>query len=295
MPSTTAFELYSPTDLEDALRFLHSSSGASVVASGTDLLPRVRKRLVAPTLLLDISSFREDLRYIRQTDGAIRIGALTTITDLLDSPLFEGKLSIVRDAAELFGAPQIRNVGTVGGNICSASSSEDLIPVLMVLDAKLKLISAGGERTVPLQDFVVGKRQTALKPSEILAEVTVVPPSGHSWTAFEKLGRRNMLIIALVSEALSLTMEDDLQTIRSARVALNRVAGKVPALASRTSGFLAGRKATEETIAEAQRVLASELALTGDYRASATYRTEVAQVYLKKLIHRSLRKIEEAN
>ena len=273
---------------------MHSNPGASVVASGTDLIPRMRKRQVTPSLLLDISSFKQDLRYIRQADGAVRIGALTTITDLMDSPLFEGRLSIVREAAELFGAPQIRNVGTVGGNICSASSSEDLIPVLMVLGAKLKLISAGGERTVFLEDFLVGKRRTAMNPSEILAEVSFEPPSGHSWTAYEKLGRRNMLIIALVNEALCLTMEDDLQTIRSARVALNRIAGKVPALASETSSFLAGRKATKETIDEAQKILASELVLTGDYRASADYRKEVAQVYLKRLIQRCLRGIEES-
>lgn len=291
----SSLELYSPPNLADALRYMEEGDGGvTVVASGTDLIPRMRRRQVAPTRLLDISSFKEDLSYIRQSDGRVRVGALTTVADLLESPVFTGGLSVVREAAELFGAPQIRNVATVGGNICSASSSEDLIPVFMALDAGLKLVSSKGERTVPLRDFVLGKRETALKPSEILAEASFDSPKGHGWTAFEKLGRRNMLIIALVNEALSLTMEDDLQTIKSARLALNRVAGKVPAVATRTGDFLSGRKATEETIAGAQNVLASELALSSDYRASAPYRAEIAQAYLKKLIHRCRRRIEES-
>jgi CO/xanthine dehydrogenase FAD-binding subunit len=288
----SSLDLYSPTDLSDALRFIeHEDRSVAVIASGTDLLPRMRKRQVSPSVLLDISSFTEDLRYIRESDGRIRLGALTTVTDLLESSLFDDRLSAIRDAATLFGAPQVRNVATVGGNICSAASSEDLIPVFMVLDADLKLVSAKGDRTIPLRDFIVGKRETTMKPSEILTEVTVSIPEEDGWTAYEKLGRRNMLILAMVNEALSLTLEDDLHTIRSARVALNRVSGRIPALATKTNDFLKGRKATDETIAQAQSVLASELSLTSDFRGSGAYRTEVAQVFLKRLIERCSRMI----
>jgi len=288
----SSLELYSPTDLNDALRFMEQEDrNVAVIASGTDLLPRMRRRQISPSILVDISSFAEDLRYVRESDGTIRLGALTTVTDLLESPIFYGKLSIIREAATLFGAPQVRNVATVGGNICSAASSEDLIPVFIALDAKLKLVSARGERTVLLRDFIVGKRQTTRKASEILAEVSFDPPSGHSWTAYEKLGRRNMLILAMVNEALSLTLEDDLQTIHSARVALNRVSGKIPALAAKTSDFLEGKKVVGQTIAEAQKILASELSLTSDFRGSGEYRTEVAQVYLRRLVDRCVRQI----
>jgi CO/xanthine dehydrogenase FAD-binding subunit len=288
----SSLELYVPTDLGDALRFIEREDrNVAVIASGTDLIPRIRRRKISPSVLLDISSFTEDLRYIRQSEGGIRIGALTTVTDLLDSSMFDGRLSMIREAGALFGAPQVRNVATVGGNICSAASSEDFIPVFMALDARLKLVSARGERTVPLKDFVVGKRETALTHSEILAEVSFVPPDGHSWTAYEKLGRRNMLILAMVNEALSLTLEDDLHTIRSARLALNRVSGKVPALAVKTNEFLAGRMMSEGTVEEAQKVLATELSLSSDFRGSGTYRTEIAQVYLKRLLERCSRQI----
>ena len=290
--SLSSLELRSPTDLGDAVRFLeHADKNVVVIASGTDLLPRMRKKQIAPSVLLDISSFQDDLRYIRQSDGLVRLGALTTLTDVLESPIFKDRLSILHEAAWLFGAPQVRNVATVGGNVCSAASSEDLIPVFMALGAKVKLISAKGERTVPLTDFIVGKRATAMKSSEILAEIHLESPKEQSWTGFEKLGRRNMLILSLVSEALCLSLENDLLTVRSARIALNRVAGRVPALAEKTGDFLTGRKLSEETIAQAQKVLASELALTSDFRGSGSYRTEVALVYLKKLLHRCLGKI----
>jgi len=292
----SALELYSPTDLADALRFIErEGKRAAVIASGTDLLPRMRKRQVAPSILLDISSFTDDLRYIRQMDGVVRLGALTTVTDLLEAPLFHANLSIIREAAELFGAPQVRNVATVGGNVCSAASSEDLISVFMALGASVKLISASGERLLPLKDFIVGKRETALRSSEILSEVSFESPTGHSWTAYEKLGRRNMLIISIVNEALSLTLEDDMRTIRSARFALNRVSGRIPALAVRTNEFLEGRRITEEAIVQAQKVLASELSLTSDFRGSGSYRTEIAQVFLKRLIQRCSRSLGGAS
>jgi len=288
----SSLEFYAPTDLNDALRYIeHGDKNVAVIASGTDLLPRMRKRQASPSVLLDISSFTEDLRYIRQADGVVHLGALTTVTDLLESPIFDGRMSMIREAGTLFGAPQVRNVATIGGNICSAASSEDLIPVFMALDAKVKLMSAKEERTLPLKDFIVGKRQTAMKPTEILSEVSFVPPQGHSWTAYEKLGRRNMLIIAMVNEALSLTLEDDLHTIGSARLALNRVSGKVPGLANETSEFLRGKRVSDATIAHAQKVLASELALTTDFRGSGAYRTEVAQVYLRRLVERCSRRI----
>jgi carbon-monoxide dehydrogenase medium subunit len=290
-----SLDLYSPPDLHDALKFIEQhEKGVTVLASGTDLLPRLRKKQLAPSVLLDISPFQQELRYVRESEGFVRLGALTTLTDLLESPLFIGKLSVVHEAAALFGAPQIRNVATVGGNLCSAASSEDLIPVFLALDAKVRLVSARGERSVPLREFLIDKRSTVLKPSEILSEVYFTSPQEHSWTGFEKLGRRNMLIISIVNEALFLGLEEDLHTIKTARLALNRVSGRVPALAEKTSRFLEGKTVSDETVLGAQRVLASELKLASDFRASGEYREKIALVYLKRLLRRCVEKIEEA-
>jgi len=289
------FDLYSPRNLREALKFMESErEGLAVLANGTDLLPRINRRQIAPSVLLDIASLQDELRYIRKDDGVIHLGALTTVTDILDSDILGGSLSMLHEAAAMFGAPQIRNVATVGGNVCSASSSEDLIPVFLVLDSQVKLISSSGERSLPLEDFIKGKRSTVMKPSEILSEVSFRALEGHSWSAFEKFGRRNMLIISLVNESLALSLEDDLATVRSARIALNRVKGRIPALAEMTGSFLEGRRLSDQTIAEAQQILTSELNLKGDFRGSGAYRVEVARVYLKRLIQRCVARISGA-
>jgi CO/xanthine dehydrogenase FAD-binding subunit len=268
--------------------------GAAVLAGGTDLLPRIRRRQIAPIALLNIASLQDELRYIRKDDGVVHVGALTTVSDLLESEILRGRLSVVHDAAAMFGAPQIRNVATVGGNICSATSSEDLIPVFLALDAKVKLKSTVAERSLPLKDFVTGKRATVMKPSEILSEVYFGALDENSWSAFEKLGRRSTLIISLVNESLVLGLEDDLETAGLVRLAMNRVTGRIPARAERTERFLTGRKLSNQTTTDAQRILAAELNLKSDFRASAAYRVEVAQVYLKRLIQRCVAGISGA-
>ena len=280
-----AYDLYIPTDLPDALSYLDDyGETTSVIARGTDLLPRIRRRQFPAVNLLDISGLEKELRYIRNEDGFFRVGALTRVADLLETPLLGKELELIREAGRKFGDPQIRNMATVGGNVCSASSSEDLIPVFLALDARVKLSSAKGDRSIHMKDFILGKRTVSRKNGEILSQVEFRSLPPNTGSGFEKMGRRNILIIALVNEALVLTMEDDRETIREARLALNRVAGRLPARASATEESLAGKRLTPETISAAQGTLARELALKTDFRASGDYRLEIAKVYLKRLL-----------
>jgi CO/xanthine dehydrogenase FAD-binding subunit len=279
------YDIYVPTDLHDALGYLGDyGETTSIIARGTDLLPRLRRRQASSANLLDISGLSTELRYLRKEDGSFHIGALTTVSDLLESPVLGREFELIRDAARKFGDPQIRNVATVGGNICSASSSEDLIPVFLALDARVKLSSLKGERGLPLKDFILGKRTVFRKSGELLSEIEVGSLPPESASAYDKMGRRNILIIALVNEAVVLTAEGDRETIREAHVALNRLAGRVPQRAKATEEFLGGKKLTGETVASAQDVLASELALKTDFRASGEYRADIAKVYLKRLL-----------
>jgi CO/xanthine dehydrogenase FAD-binding subunit len=279
------YDVYVPTDLHDALSYLADyGESTSIIARGTDLLPRLRRRQASAVNLLDISGLEKELRYLREQDGSFHIGALTTVSDLLESPLIGRDLELIREAARKFGDPQIRNVATVGGNICSATSSEDLIPVFLALDARVKLASVRGERNLRLKEFIMGKRTVFRKSGEVLSEIELGSLPPDSGSAYEKLGRRNILIKALVNEAIVLTAEGDRETVREARVALNRVAGRVPQRANATEEFLAGKKLNAETVASAQEILSSELTLKTDFRASGEYRTEIAKVYLKRLL-----------
>ena len=232
---------------------------------------------------MDLSGLQE-LRYIKRDAGTIRIGALTTIADL------EGERNdsvwgrILSDVVGKFGSPNIRSVATVGGNICAASSSEDLIPVFLVLDARVKTIRKSGAREIPLQDFLVAKRKTALSADEILAEVSFREPGTWAACSFQKLGMRNILIIALVSVAVFLETDDARSRIVQARVALNRFISKIPQRAGNVEKALIGQRLDERTIKSAVERLGEELALTSDFRASSEYRCEAVKVLLGRAL-----------
>ena len=232
---------------------------------------------------MDLSGLQE-LRYIKREAGTIRIGALATIADLEAERNDSVWGRILSDVVGKFGSPNIRSVATVGGNICAASSSEDLIPIFLVLDAKVKTIRKSGTREIPLQEFLVAKRKTALSADEILAEVSFPEPSARAACSFQKLGVRNILIIALVSVAAFLETDDTRSKIVQARVALNRFKGKIPQRAENVEKTLLGQKLDERTVKSAVERLGEELALTSDFRASSEYRCEAVKVLLGRAL-----------
>ena len=232
---------------------------------------------------MDLSGLSE-LRYVRREDGEVRIGALTTIADLEKQVDGSSWGKLLNDVIAKFGSPNIRSLATVGGNICAASSSEDLIPVFLVLDSKVKIAGKSGTREMPLQEFLVAKRKTALHANEILAEISFPEPSARAACSFQKLGMRNILIIALVSVAAFLETDDARSKIVKARVAVNRLKRKVPQRAVSVEEELLGRELDERTIKFAVDRLGEELALTSDYRASAEYRSEAVKVLLRRAL-----------
>lgn len=278
------FDLYIPHDLQNLLEFL-AANGQDVVliSGGSDLMPRIKRRLIKPKLLVDLSSLHE-LDYIRQEENRVKIGSLNTISKLAESALLSDRYEAFKQVAARFGGPAIRNVATVGGNVAAAASSEDLIPVLLALDADVKTISAKRQHTTPLREFIVGKRRTALSPAELIAEISFQELNESSWCAFEKVGRRNSLIIALVSVAVCLQLDPENLRLSQIRVALNRVKGKIPERALRVENTLRGRILSQSTITEGLQTLEDELSLTSDYRASAEYRVEAAKTCLERAI-----------
>ena len=232
---------------------------------------------------MDLSGLAE-LRYVKREDGEIKIGALTTIADLEKQVGSSAWGKSLNDVITKFGSPNIRSIATIGGNICAASSSEDLIPVFLALDARVKILGKNGTREMALREFLVAKRKTALHADEILAEVSFPEPSARAACSFQKLGMRNILIIALVSVAAFVETDDSRSAIIQARVALNRFRSKIPQRTESVEKELLGQKLHDETIGSAVDRLGEELALTSDYRASAEYRTEAVKVLLRRAL-----------
>jgi len=184
-----------------------------------------------------------------------------------------------------FGGPSIVNIATVGGNICSASS-EDLLPVLLVLDAEVHVRSIHGERTIRVEDFVRGKRMTDLKPNEIVVETSFRELEPGSACSFEKVGMRNSLIIAFVNCAVYLKLAGENKLCDEVRIAFNRVNGKIPQRARQTEKIMKGKKLNAQSLSDAVATLRNELKLTSDFRASEEYRLEVACAIFKRAVGR---------
>ncbi len=280
------FDLYVPEDLTDTLQYLDShQSGIQLIANGSDLINRIQRRQLDAKVLVDISGLKE-FNYVKREEDIIRIGALTTISDLIASPIIDSRHEVFREVAAKFGGPSITNVATVGGNICAASSSEDLLPLLLVLDAQVRLRSKPAERTMRLEDFLKGKRQTDLKSNEILVETMFQAIDDESACAFEKIGMRNSLIIAFVNSAVYLKLDKNTKRVKNIRIGFNRVTGKIPGRAKRTEEELRGKLLTEETVRNAVSMLGSELKLGSDFRVSAEYRSDVAAAVFRRALSR---------
>jgi CO/xanthine dehydrogenase FAD-binding subunit len=232
---------------------------------------------------VDLSGLSE-LKYIKRENGKVRIGALTTIADLEAESNKSTWGRFFSDVVTKFGSPNIRTVATVGGNICAASSSEDLLPVFLALDARVKTICRNGAREIPLREFIVAKRKTTLRRDEILAEASFQEPGSRSACSFQKLGMRNILIIALVSIAVFLELHDRDSSIKTARIALNRLEAKIPQRAEDVEREIVGQELNDHTITSAVDRLGDDLALTSDFRASAEYREEAVRVLLRRAL-----------
>jgi len=287
------FDMYVPANFDDLLAYINEhpiSNEIHLIANGSDIINRIQRRQLKARTLVDLSGLGE-LNYVKKENGTIRVGALTTISDLIDSPIIDSRLAVFREVASKFGGPAIRNVATVGGNICAASSSEDLLPVLLVLDAKVRLRSKGNERVISIEEFLKGKRQTDLKSNEILVETMFDELDNRSACAFEKIGMRNSLIIALVNCAAYLRV-DESSRIEEARIAFNRTTGKIPARAKRTEEQLKGTSITTNNVSRLEPIIRAELRTSPDFRVSAEYRSDVAYVLLKRAINKCIHELE---
>jgi CO/xanthine dehydrogenase FAD-binding subunit len=285
------FDMYVPEDTADVLNYLDThQSGVHLIANGSDIINRIQRRQISPKTLVDLSALRE-FKYVKKDGDIIRIGALTTISDLVDSPLIDSRHEVFREVAAKFGGPAIVNVATVGGNICAASSSEDLIPVLLVLEANVRVRSRHRERVMRLEDFMKGKRTPDLMPNEILVETFFKALDEGSVCVFEKIGMRNSLIIAFVNVAVYLKAEKKSKRIEEIRIAFNRVSGKLPERARTTEDKLSGQVLNAETAEEAASLLRMELKLTSDFRVPAKYRTDVACVLFKRALRRCAQRL----
>lgn len=279
------FEYLAPATLEEASALLEEyGPRARVLAGGTDLLVKMKNGLLEPEVLVSLKNI-PGLREIRYEPGrGVVIGALATHNDLINSPLLQQKYLSVSQAAHSMAAYQVRNQGTIGGNLCNAVPSADLPPILIALAASAVLTSRRGERTLPLEEFFTGPNRTVLAPGEILTAV-VIPDQPTTGSTYHKFGLRRSGALAVVGVAAAVTVRNDV--VEDARIALGAVA-PTPMRAREAENVVRGRVPTEEVLRAAGEAAARECRPISDLRGSEEYRRHLVGVFTRRALQRAI-------
>ena len=262
---------FQPASLNEALALLAEHEGrARVIAGGTDVIVELSRGVKPTETLIDITRV-EELRYLRENGDSIRLGALTTHNDVISSAACVAHALPLAQACWEVGAPQIRTRATVAGNLITASPANDTIAPLLALDAEVSLVSAEGERTLPLADFFPGFRRTALRPTELLREIRIPKLTARQRGLFLKLGLRRAQAISVINVAFALTFDGDV--VERAAITLGCLAPTI-IHARRAEEYLAGKRLDADVRAEAGRLACADASPIDDLRGSATYRLE---------------------
>jgi len=279
------FDYHAPSSIEEAGAILASyGSDAKVLAGGTDVLSRMKNELIAPKALVSIKNI-PDMASITYVPGkGVVIGARVTHNDLVNSELLQQQYPSIPEAAHTMANNQIRNRGTIGGNLVNALPSADLPPILIALDASITLLGRHGKGIVPLEDFFIGPNRAAIEPDRILTEITI-PDQPTTGSAYFKFGLRQSGAIAVVGVGVSVVASG--AHVEQVRIVLGAV-GPVPIRAKKAEQLLIGNLATEAALEEVGRAAAAECRPISDIRASQEYRRDMVRVFTKRALRKAL-------
>jgi aerobic carbon-monoxide dehydrogenase medium subunit len=275
----SSFDYVAPTTVDDAVAALaQAGEDAKVIAGGQTLMPVLRLRLAAPTVLVDLGRI-DELRGVREDGDSLVIGAMTTYYDLLRNPLVSKHALLLAEATRTVADPQIRHRGTLGGNLAHADPAGDLSAPVLALEATLTVAGPSGRRSIPAAEFFVDYFTTALQPDEIITEVRI--PKHTDWAArYEKLHR---VAQAWSIVAVAATVEVDGGIVRQARIALTNMAS-VPVRARGVEESLIGRAASEDLIRAAAEHAAEGIDPMTDGNADADYRRHLAKILTRRAV-----------
>ncbi len=262
-----------PTTLEELWTFMAENPDAMIYAGGTDLLVKIRSCAVTTDCLICMERLNE-LKGVRVEAGEIIIGALTTHREMLDSPIVQRDLPLLYNALKNLGSPPIRNMGTLGGNIVTASPAGDTLPPLYISNAHLEIRSRDSSRLAPIESFILGPGRVDMGPGEVVSQVVINKNTRFMVHHYEKVGRRSALACSVVSMAALMNISED-NTISEIRLAWGSVGPTVMRFRD-IETFLVGRTLTVRGIEDAIRKVQQSVMPIDDVRASAAYRREVA-------------------
>ena len=281
------FEYFAPKTVEEALSLLSQyKEEAKIIAGGQSMLVVMKQGILAPEYLIDVRGISA-LDYINYDEReGLRIGALTIHRAIEKAPVIRNGFGVLAEMENSLATIQTRNWGTIGGNLCHGDPAGDPAPVFIALNAKLKLASKGGERTIDMEEFSKDYLEVALEPDEMLTEIQVPTPPPHTGTAYEKL----MVMkgdMGIIGAAVLITLSPKNGVCQDARIALSN-AGSVPLRAREAEKRLVGKVINDALIAEAGEAASAEADPPSDVHGSAEYRREMVKVFVKRAARKAL-------
>lgn len=283
--------MISPKTVQECLAYLQKSGDElRLVAGGTDAVVQMKEGKGLPHTWLNLSGLNE-LRYIKEEGEDIHIGAMTTHSDLAKSNLLRKKALALAEASWEVGATQIRNMGTIGGNVATASPAGDTIPALYVLDAQVEVQSLSGKRKIEIEKFFLGPRKTILRKDEMITAIIIRAQQQNEISIFQKLGPRRAQAISIVNVAMKLKMGAGLRECQGGKIAFGSVAPTV-IRAEKCEAMLGLAPLTDEMIGDIGKAAWKEVAPISDIRASAAYRKAMAGALLERGLYRLLKRWE---
>jgi CO/xanthine dehydrogenase FAD-binding subunit len=273
------FDYFSCETIEEACSFLSTYNGdAKILAGGTDLLVKMKHKHITPRYLIDIKRV-PDLNYICQDEsGGVRIGALTTIQAIKNSPVIKKKFSVLNQAASVLGTRQVRNLATLGGNLCNASPAAECAPALITLGAKARVIGVRGERLVSMEEFFVGPGETILQSDEILTELLIPNLPDSSAGVYLKHSTRRV-DVAIVGVGAVITLNG--KKCQDIKIALGAV-GPTPFRAKKAESILRGQELSEELLEKVAEAASAESFPIDDIRGYTDYRRGMIEILVKE-------------
>ena len=276
--------LYEAESVSDAIRLLQKHPGAQIIAGGSDVLVQMREGKRAGAELVSIYSL-DELRGVKmEEDGTLRIGSLTSFSHITKDPLIQKHINVLGEAVDMVGGPQIRNIGTIGGNTCNGVTSADSASTLFAWDAVIELTGPEGVRRLPIKDFYIKAGKVDLRPAEIQTGILIRKESYEGYEGhYIKYAMRNAMDIATLGCSVNVKLSEDKKNFEDIRIAYG-VAGPVPMRAVHAEDAGRGLAVTEENIEKIGDTVLEDVTPRDSWRASKAFREHISKVLCKRAL-----------
>lgn len=281
--------LYEAESVEHAVRLLIEHPEAQIIAGGSDVLVQMREGKRAGKELVSIYGLDEMRGVSYEADGAVRIGSLTSFSHITRDPIIQEHINVLGEAVDLVGGPQIRNIGTIGGNTCNGVTSADSASTLHAWDAVVEITGPNGVRRIPIHDFYIRAGVVDLRPGEVQTAIIIPKAAYEGYHGhYIKYAMRNAMDIATTGCSVNVKLSPDKKVMEDVRIAYG-VAGPVPMRAPRAEAAAKGRAVSKENVKTFARTVLEDINPRDSWRASKEFRQHIAVVLAERALRESIR------